>query len=199
MDNRLINAVLALVLAAMACGPIGSTPTVSLPTNTPEALAPIASPTTDPLAGWLTYANIDCSFEVRVPPGSIITPGTDSDVIGLPFTPGTNLTEKYLEVTCRTGVVPCQSPFAQGYSPGSLPSETRDINGTTFVVVSAGEGAAGNYYVWTAYSTTAGSQCIDLSFVLHSVNAYNFDPPIPEYDQAAESAIFDVIMSTFSW
>ena len=102
-------------------------------------------------------------------------------------------------MTCRTGVVPCESPYAEGYAPGSLPTEMRDFNGIPFVVMTGGDAGAGNYWDWTAYSTTTGSQCIDLSFMLHSLNPYNFTPPLPEYDQAAESAIFDEIMNTFTW
>lgn len=199
MQKRITAVVLVLVLAGMACGPI-TTPTLPpvLPTEPPADTVPDL-PTTDPLPGWLTYANADCSFQIRVPPGSIITPGADSDIIGLPFVPGTNLSEKYIEVTCRTGVVPCESPYAEGFAPGSLPVEIRNINGTTFAVMSGGDAGAGNYYNWTAYSTSTGSLCIDLSFMLHSVNAMNYTPPIPEFDQAAESAIFDEIMATFTW
>jgi hypothetical protein len=155
--------------------------------------------TVDPLADWLTYENVECSFEIRVPPGSIITPGADSDIIGLPFTPGTNLSEKYIQITCRSGVVPCESPYAEGYAPGTLPVTLQDFNGVTFAVMQGGDAGAGNFYDWTAYSTTTGSLCIDLSFMLHSLNAMNFDPPVPEYDVAAESAIFEEIMNTFGW
>ena len=191
MNSRLIPFVLVLILAGIACGPTATpTPPPALPTKTPIP---------DPFADWLTYSNADCSFEIRVPPGSTITPGADSDTIGLPFVPGTNLSEKYLEVTCRAGVVPCVSPYAEGYAPGSLPTEIRDINGISFFVMTGGDAGAGNYWDWTAYSTTTGSLCIDLSFMLHSLNPYNFTPPIPEYDQAAESAIFDEIMNTFAW
>ena len=76
MKNRLIPFVLVLIMAGIACGPTG--------TLTPPPALPTATPTPDPLADWLTYANADCSFEIRVPPGSTITPGADSDIIGLP-------------------------------------------------------------------------------------------------------------------
>jgi photosystem II stability/assembly factor-like uncharacterized protein len=38
-----------------------------------------------------------------------------------------------------------------------------------------------------------------MDFVLHSLNAGNFDPPKPEFDKAAESVVFTQVMSTFTW
>jgi hypothetical protein len=61
-----------------------------------------------------------------------------------------------------------------------------------------GEGAAGSVYYATAYSTLKGNACISLSFVLKAANLGNFPTPPPAFDQAAESAVFPIIMSTYA-
>jgi hypothetical protein len=112
---------------------------------------------------------------------------------------GTNLEEKYLEVICRRGVVPCVSPLAEGYAPGSLSTETTEISGTEFGIQGAGEGAAGSFYNWVGYSTARDDLCVSLTFVLHSVNPMNYTPPLPEFDSALEVAVFEEIVSTLVW
>lgn len=57
----------------------------------------------------------------------------------------------------------------------------------------------GHLHEWVGYSTLKNNACISMDFVLHSLNAGNFDPPVPEFDKAAESAVFTQIMSTFEW
>lgn len=183
--------------------PAPPTPPTTEPT--PTSPAPVATPTSPPsptpLHGdWPLYINTAYAFEFRYPPGSTLSAETADHVrIDLPFAAGTNLREKYLEAVGRTGVTPCGSPLAQGYAPGSLTTETRTIAGLEFLVQSGGEGAAGNAYEWVGYSTTRGEVCASVSFVLHSVNAMNYTPPLTEFDKPAESAVFDEIMSTFAW
>jgi hypothetical protein len=173
-------------LAGIACGSPAATPTPppGLPTE-PPATSPPAAPTPDPFADWLTYINADCGFQIRVPPDSIITPGADSDNITLSFLPDTNLREKYLEVTCDV--------------PGPLPGDTRVFNGITFAYENAGDAGAGNYWNWTTYTAIADGLAAELMFMLHSVNAMNYTPPIPEFDEAYETGVFDMIMGTFVW
>jgi hypothetical protein len=195
MNNRIIPLVAALIMAGIACGPIGATPTLPpvSATDTPVTLPPVPStdtPFIDPLAGWITYANSDCAYAIRVPPGSTITPGADSDRIDLPFAAGTNLREKYIEVKCLPAGTGCSSMLGEG---------SREFNGWMFSYYDGADAGAGNYWNWTTYTSVAGTMCTDLSFTLHSVNAMNFNPPIPEYDPVAETAIFDEIMDTFTW
>jgi len=195
MSNRLIPLAAALILAVIACGPIGGTATLPpVPaTDTPDTLPPVPAtdaPSIDPLAGWLTYMNSDCAYSIRIPPGSTITPGADSDRIDLPFTPGTNLREKWIEVTCEPIGTGCSSMLGEG---------SREFNGTMFSYYEGSDAGAGNFWNWITYTAPAGTMCTDVSFTMHSVNAMNYNPPIPEYDQAAESAVFDEIMETFTW
>jgi hypothetical protein len=65
--------------------------------------------------------------------------------------------------------------------------------------VSGSDAGAGNYYDFTAYTTTQGDTCVSLSFVLHSTAAQNYTPPLPEFDRNAESAVFEQIVATFQW
>jgi hypothetical protein len=188
MKKRLAVCVLALLLAGIACGPFGTTPTETL---APPTATSIPEPhDIDPHSDWLTYANSDCAYEIRIPPGSTITLGSDSDRIDLPFAEGTNLHEKYIEVTCLPAATGCSSMYGEG---------SREFNGTMFSFYEGADAGAGNFWNWITYTTIAGTMCTDLSFTLHSVNAMNYTPPIPEYDQAAESAVFDEIMDTFTW
>jgi hypothetical protein len=195
MKNRFIPVVAALILAGIACGPLGGTPTLPprRATDPPDSLPPRSateSPSIDPLAGWITYSNADCEYEIRVPPGSTITPGTDSDRIDLPFASGTNLREKWIEVTCEPIATGCSSMLGEG---------SREFNGTMFSFYEAADAGAGNYWNWITYTAPAGTMCTDLSFTIHSVNAMNYTPPIPEYDETAETAVYDEIMETFTW
>jgi len=117
----------------------------------------------------------------------------------LPITSGTNLTEKYLDMTVFENVVTCTSPLTQGYAPGSFTSQPVTINGIQFVKESGQDAGAGQIYDWVAYSTTKGTACISMSFVLHSTNPSNYPVPPPVYNKDAESAVFTDIISTFGW
>lgn len=215
--SRLTMAILVLAAMVLACSlpvlipgatqtpPAGETATpVQLPPQeaAPSPVPPATNmPEPTPLHGeWPSYSGELCGFAVRYPPEATLTVGEDGAArIDLPIAADTNLREKYLEVACRTGVDPCVSPQAAGYAPGSLGTVTMNVNGTEFTVQSAGEGAAGNFYEWQGYSVTRGGQCLSLTFILHSVNAMNFNPPIAEFDEAAETAAIAEIMSTFGW
>jgi hypothetical protein len=187
-----------VVLPALACNIPGSatgTPSASeTPTSTPTA-TPIAVP-----AGWICYQNATYAFEYCYPPDATLTADVAEHArIDLTFASGTSLAEKWMDVDALTGPSTCGSPQAQGYEPGAIATETRTINGLEFTVQSASQGAAGNFYLWTGYSTQRGDVCISLTGTLHSLNPGNFPVPPPEYDQAAESAVFDSIVATFRW
>lgn len=192
----------------------GSTPTPNLtPSATPTAAVPPASPTTTgtvqpppptplptltPGGDWLTFTNSIYGFQFRYPPGSqIAAGGTDhSTRINLIFLQGTNLREKYLQMTVVENPGVCQSPMANS---GAQSTETVMIAGITFLRQTGVEGAAGNFFEWVGYSTVRNNVCVSLDFVLHSVNPGNFDPPLPIYDYGSEAAVFGQIVSTYSW
>lgn len=193
---------------AMWVGPIivradsGSTPTSEVTfTPTPAVSTTPASATpTIPVAEWLVFTNNTYGFRFLYPPqGQIVSGGTDNSTrINLPFVPGTNLSEKYLQMSVNENVNPCQSPLSSISPPGS-PTETVVFNGISFLKQTGGDGGVGHLHEWVGYSTLKGNACISMDFVLHSLNPGNFATPIPEFDKAAESLVFGQIVSTFQW
>jgi len=165
--------------------------------------APTLTATLSPPAntGILTYTNQKYGFQFAYPANSVITTSQDTFAhINLPFTAGTNLIEKYLEVTIFENISPCTSPLTKGYAPGSFSSQIMtNALGIQFVQESAQEGAVGQTYDWVAYSATKGTACISMNFVLHSTNPFNFPVPPPVYNKDMESATFLDIVSSFGW
>jgi hypothetical protein len=183
---------------------LGSTPTPTptpggppLPTSTPTPTF-TATPTSA-TSNWLTFTNTKYGFQFKYPPQGVVVPGNTDNYarINLPFTPGTNLGEKYLQVDVVENANPCRSPVAASSIVQS--SETVTLNGITFLKETGEEPAAGNLYQFVAYSTSRDNACVSLSFVLHSVNPGNIATPIPVFDYAAESAVFGQIVSTYEW
>ncbi len=109
-------------------------------------------------------------------------------------TAGTNLREKYVDVSVVDGASPCKSPQS---SDMPITTQSVTINGIQFLQQIGGGAAASNYYNWTAYSTLKNSACISLTFMLHSVSQGVYDPTPPAYDPSSESAIFSTVMSTY--
>ena len=164
------------------------------PTLTPTS---VFTPTPTPITNdWLTFTNLTYGFEFKYPPqGQIVSGGTDSFTrINLPFAAGTNLSEKYLEMTVAENATQCKSPL-QTQDPGV----TVTINGISFLKQTGAEGAAGSLYQWVAYSTLSDGVCVSLAFILHSHNPGNFATPPPVFDFAAESAVFEQIVGSFAW
>jgi murein DD-endopeptidase MepM/ murein hydrolase activator NlpD len=190
--------------------PVPNTPTATPvePGNSPTPSAtpggPTATPTwtatpTIPVEEWLVFTNNTYQFRFLYPPGGQIVPGgnDNSTRINLPFTPGTNLSEKYLQMTVAENANPCRSPLATSSIPQT--SETVVINGITFLKETGEDGTAGHINKWTAYSTVRGIACVSLDFVLRAANPDVFPTPPPLYDEAAESLVFGQIVSTFQW
>jgi hypothetical protein len=173
-------------------------PATPYPTGTMYPTSTMTPTLTHP--NWLTYTNQAYQFQFQYPPQAQISGQTDNGAhIELPITPGTNLGEKYLDVSVAQNVTVCTSPLTNGYTPGSFTSTQVSINGIAFVKESGADAGAGNLHQWTAYSTLKGSACISLGFVLHSINPGNYPSPPPVFDQNAESVVFEEIMSTFGW
>ncbi len=170
-----------------------ATPTVG-PSVTPS---PTATATVQ-FSNWLTYVNTKYAFQFKYPPtGQVINPTDTSATITLPFTAGTNLVEKYITLSVVENAATCSSPLAGGGAVSTTQQVT--INSIPFLKETGSGTGAGQIYKWTGYSTMKGTTCISVGFVLHSSNPANYQVPPPLYDEAAESAVFADIMSTFGW
>ena len=93
-------------------------------------------------------------------------------------------------------VSPCVSPVMDG---ASATTENVTINNIQFTKQTGQGLAAGNIYDWVAYSTVRETSCISLTFILHSINPANQNPPPPVFDKNAESAVFVTVMDAFNW
>jgi murein DD-endopeptidase MepM/ murein hydrolase activator NlpD len=181
--------------ATLAGSTATSTPAV---TATPLSSTNTPIPSTTPIPGWLTVTNSTFGFQFQYPlQGQIQAGSNDGDTIirNLPIIqPGTNLSEKYLEVAAGAPATECKSLF-QTQDPGVNVT----INGIDFLKQTGSEGAAGNFYQWVAFSTLRNGVCVSMNFVLHSQNPSVFPTPPPAYDFATEAAIFDQIIGTYMW
>jgi len=162
---------------------------------------PTPAPTASVPADWQTYMDQQYGFTFRYPKeGQIFSQENGyARINGLPFAPGTNLVEKYLEVNVAENANPCSSPLTQGYAPGYIQSQQVTINGLAWVIEGGEDAGAGQIHTWTAYSTVKGNACVSLSFILHSTNPGMYSTPPPLFDEAAESAVFADIVFTFVW
>ena len=165
----------------------------------PTVTASVTLAPTNPAEGWNIFTNNTYGFRFSYPLGGEIIPGgTDNSTrINLPKVPGTNLTEKYLQMTVIENVDPCRSPLATSSIPQT--SETVVINGITFLKETGEDGTAGHINTWIAYSTLRNNACISLDFVLRAANPGVFATPPVLYDKEAESVVFGQIVSTFQW
>ena len=179
------------------------TSTTQLPTETPApTLTPFptftVAPTQTPIAGWLTFTNSTFGYQFQYPPqGQIRSDSTAGDTIitNLPIVEsGTNLAEKYLEVAAGANATECKSLF-QTQDPGV----TVTINGISFLKQTGLEGAAGSIYQWVAYATLRNGVCVSVNFILHAISPGASSTPLPPYDYATETAIFDQIIGTYMW
>jgi murein DD-endopeptidase MepM/ murein hydrolase activator NlpD len=180
--------------------PTGPTPTPTFASTTETPPVSTFTPTpTSATSNWLTFTNLTYSFQFKYPPDSWIeTGGTDTHtIIHLPFAPGTNLGTKYVEMIVAENANPCQSPLATESMLET--SETVVINGMSFLKQTGQDATAGHTNKWTAYSTSRDNVCVSLDFVLRAANPGNFATPPPLYDEAAESAVFGQIVSTYEW
>jgi hypothetical protein len=182
-------------LTDLASTPGSLTILAGLPTPTLPPPVITATPTS-PAGGWLTFTDVTYGFEFQYPPeGQIAAGGSDTfSHINLPFVPGTNLREKFLELLVAENANPCQSPLVT-----PLPPETVTINGLTFLKQTGEDGGVGHLHQWIAYSILRDNACVSLDFFLHSLNAGNFATPPVVFDYTAEAAVFEQIVSTFTW
>ena len=188
---------------ALWVGPRIYRPTVSsspsaTPTLTATATTATATATSSPSSNLDKFQNTKYGFEFKYPANSPISDQTDNGArITLPIlTAGTNLSEKYLNVSVVEGADPCKAP-----DPGGpiAATETVTINSIQFLKETGNGAAAGNRYDFVAYSSMSNNACVSLTFVLHSTNIGNYTTPPPEFDATAESAVFDQIINTYDW
>ena len=129
-----------------------------------------------------------------IPPDASAGMSENSGRADLQFAPNTNLREKYLAITVTENAASCK------YASGSAVSSSNvTINGVQFLKESGSEGAAGSFFDWVSYSTVSNNACVNLAFVLKSVNPGNLPTPPPVFDKNVESAIFDLIINTFGF
>jgi hypothetical protein len=152
---------------------------------------------TTPPASATTYQNTKYNFKFTLPAGSTIVEQSDtSGRVNLPIvTAGTNLHEKYIQVSVAEGKSPCVVTDMENGGPTS----TVTINNVQFTRQSGQGVALSNIYDWTAYSTTQKNACIILSFILHSVNPGVYTTPPPVYDKVKETAVIDTVMNTYNF
>jgi hypothetical protein len=181
--------------------PTTPTPTSTVPTTptTPVATTPTPTSTVPPTPTTpvpASYQNSQYNFRFNLPSGATIAYLSDNaGRVNLPLvTPGTNLVEKYIQVSVEEGKNPCLSTDRGG---GGTP-ENVTINNIPFTKQNGQDAAAGNRYHWIAYSTTNNNACISLAFILHSLNRDNYATPPPAFDVAKESEVIGTTMSTYN-
>ena len=159
--------------------------------------SPTATATPISTDGWEKLQNTKYGFSVSYPKdATLVTENDASARITLPINGGTNLSEKYVLISVVENPASCKSPDI-----GGDPTESSDvtIHGIQFLKELGSGVAAGNLYEYVAYSAESNDNCVSLTFVLHSTNPENTTTPLPEFDKADESKIFDWIIQTFDW
>jgi hypothetical protein len=170
-------------------GPTGATPT---PTSSGSATS-TPTPTT---SAATTYQNTKYNFKFTLPAGANIAQQSDTAArINLPIiTPGTNLLEKYIQVSVTEGKTDCVVTDMENGGPKT----TVTINNIQFTKQSGQGIALSNIYDWTAYSTLRNNACIIAAFIFHSVNPAVYPVPPPQYDKTKEMAVIDTVMNTYN-
>jgi hypothetical protein len=109
----------------------------------------------------------------------------------------TNLSRKYVEITVTPEASSCPSQYGALQS-----SETITLRDMAFLHEIGSGVATGNFYDWESYSTTKNSVCVNLTFMLHSVDVGNYATPpeqFAQFDKPEEAKVFPRIFSTFTW
>jgi hypothetical protein len=176
--------------------PTRTSTATSTPTRTPTStrtLTPTLTPTWYLTSDWQRFVSETYGYGFYYPPDAILS-GENPVTLQLPYAPNTTLRGKYLEVRASLGASTCVSG-----NPGRTASDYVTIGGDRFLRETGQDAATGHVFVWTAYSIARGNVCVSMTFVLRVANPSFFDTPPAPYDQAAESAVFVNIVSTFDW
>ena len=148
----------------------------------------VGTGTPSPIVGWSSNDMGDFTFDF--PANSVVS---NVDEILLPIVPGTNLNRKYVEVKTKQLAAAGDACLSSNPEPSAATPVT--FNGVSFMKETGGDGGAGNFQEWVAYSAASPNEpltCVSLTFVLSYSNAGNWDPPRPEFNKAAESAVFEL-------
>jgi len=144
-------------------------------------------------SGWNTYRDSIVPFSFMFPPDSTVD--NSIKTIDLPYVAGTNLDGKYLVV--NTSVADTSDCLTDKEDP-STPEPVK-FGELEFMKQTGVGGHEENVQDWVAYSAKDPLEktCVSLTFTL----SYTI-PEVsgnPEFNEAAESAVFEKIMSTFTW
>jgi hypothetical protein len=163
-----------------------------------------ATPTPIPTAAhlsdvdWAAYHD-PAGFSIQYPPTwQRRDNGQYPIVFGLEAAPGTTLLEKTMEINVAPGTGECRQTGYGAGGNGAAP-ENVSINGIDFLREYGGGIAAGNIYDTVSYSTQKAAACITVTFVLHSASSGVYVTEPAPYDKAAESEIFEALLSTFKF
>jgi hypothetical protein len=148
-------------------------------------------------ANWKAYRNEEYGFEFKYPSDAKLTEEVHEDGCNVhiesPFTPGTTLVEKNLDVGVIAGKCP-EMPIIEVEKPKVV-----RVGEIEFVKEVSGEPAAGSRYHHICYSTMKNGYCAYLCLFLHSINPGNLPVPRPYFDYEKETKILDEIISTFKF
>lgn len=139
-------------------------------------------------------------FEFYYPPQGYYASNsmTDNRVrIILPFTPGTNLYEKYLDVTVVENSDLCRSPLATSSTLDTVGMAF--VNGIIFLQESGHDWTTETITRWFAFSTYRDNVCVSLDLVLHATNPDAVSTPPPFFDAIAEFAVLQQMVGTYAW
>jgi len=182
---------LAVVIGSLlfgACRLLAPTPPALPPTSTP-------TPGDQPSVDMLTYHDNLGGFSIQRPATwQQVNNEGDPATFSLEAAAGTTLLEKYMQIDVTPYAAECRQ---LRYGTEAFASSNVTINGVEFFRESGAGLGAGTVYEWTGYSTLKGTTCITIIFVLHSANPGVYATEPPAFDPAAESEIFDVLISTF--
>jgi uncharacterized delta-60 repeat protein len=163
----------------------------------PQLIVSYYVPTTP---STLAFVNWKYGFQFTYPSQGTLSGQSDTTGhIILPIVvPGTNLLEKYEDVSVVPNTNTCTSPYTMGYSV-PYPSTPKVFNGLTFAYQYGLMGGMSQFHNWYAYSILKGNTCISLGFVLHGIVPGVMTPPPPTYDFNTEYAVVLKIMSSFAY
>jgi hypothetical protein len=181
---------------ALWVGPHIYRPSGTGATPTPTSSGSATSTPTPTTSAATTYQNTKYNFKFTLPAGANIAQQSDTAArINLPIiTPGTNLLEKYIQVSVTEGKTDCVVTDMENGGPKT----TVTINNIQFTKQSGQGIALSNIYDWTAYSTLRNNACIIVAFIFHSVNPAVYPVPPPQYDKTKEMAVIDTVMNTYN-
>ena len=187
------------ILTVLAAGPATGdramwiAPRVFRPGSVSATNTPVPATATSSAS---TYLNTKYGFKFTLPTGATVASQSDTaGRVNMTIASGTLLLEKYLEISVKEGLAPCKVQNMESVSS----SENVTINNIQFLKETGTGVAAGNIYDWTGYSTTKNNACISMAVILQSANPGVYTTPPPNFDKAAESAVFTTIMSSFNF